>query len=152
MATQRLSGHMDPSGEFKGCFGCGQENAVGLGLEFVEIEGSVAAETSIDRRYAGYADFVHGGVVATLLDEAMGWALWVLAKKSGVTQTLNITYKRPVYVERCVRISSWLDTGAPANSPMKVHARIEDERGRVLAEASGDWVIVRDQRRAAPAV
>ena len=143
---------MQPLPYSDSCFVCGHDNPLGLKLHFFRDEDEVVSRFELPSDYSGFLDRTHGGILSSLLDEAMGWALWVLAKKSGVTQTLNITYKRPVYVERCVRISSWLDTGAPANSPMKVYARIEDERGRVLAEASGDWVIVRDQRRAAPAV
>ena len=89
---------------FRGCFGCGDENERSLALAFALEEDCVVSRTEIAADYAGYPDFVHGGVVATVLDEAMGWAMLHLAKRHGVTRGLNIRYRRPVPIGRALTI------------------------------------------------
>ena len=131
-------------GTFNGCFGCGPDNPVGLKLAFEKVDGAVRSRTAIARKYAGYRDFAHGGIVATMLDEAMGWAMLHLAGKHGVTKTLSVHYRRPVLVERAIVLSARVITNEVSN--ITLEARIEDERGRLLATAEGHWAVVRDER------
>ena len=134
-------------GTFRGCFGCGPENPVGLKLSFRRESDRVVSEVLLDENYAGYREFVHGGVVATLLDEGMGWALAELLGRYGVTQSLQVTYRRPVRLGRPLVLSSRiLDRNG---SKVTVESRIEDARGRLLASGEGAWVLVRDERAAA---
>ncbi len=133
-------------GTFNGCFGCGTANQFGLRLVFERHGDEVLARTSLGREYAGYKDFVHGGIVATMLDEAMGWALLELGGSYGVTHTLNVRYRRPVFVGRKIIVrASILDQD---DRRYRVGARVEDELGRVLATAEGEWAVVREERAA----
>jgi uncharacterized protein (TIGR00369 family) len=134
-------------GTFNGCFGCGPGNPVGLKLVFEKADGVVRSRTTIARKYAGYRDFAHGGIVATMLDEAMGWAMLHLAGRHGVTKTLRVNYRRPVIVERPILVSARVT--AEELSDVTLEARIEDERGRLLASAEGEWVTVREERSGA---
>jgi uncharacterized protein (TIGR00369 family) len=131
-------------GTFYGCFGCGPENPVGLKLAFEKADGAVHSRTAISRKYAGYRDFAHGGIVATMLDEAMGWAMLHLAGKHGVTKTLSVNYRRPVFVEREIVVSARVTANEVSN--VTLEARIEDARGRLLATAEGEWAVVREER------
>ena len=103
------------------------------------------AETRLDATLAGYDGLVHGGIVATLLDEAMGWALLELAKRFGVTRSLNVQYRRPVAVGRALEISAHIVDGTE-NGPLWIEASVKDSRGRLLASAMGEWVLVRESR------
>lgn len=129
---------------FDGCFGCGTANAVGLKLEFERVGDGVRSRATVSRAYAGYRAFAHGGVIATMLDEAMGWAMLHIAGYYGVTKSLNVSYRRPVMVERPVVLSARVT--AQQDSRVFLEARIEDERGRLLAGAEGEWSIVREER------
>jgi len=58
--------------EHPNCFLCGPANNSGLHLAFRACaEGSVAGRFSCDQIFQGYAGFLHGGVIASLLDSAM---------------------------------------------------------------------------------
>jgi uncharacterized protein (TIGR00369 family) len=131
---------------FDGCFGCGSSNPVGLKLEFERVGDTVRSRVSVSSDYAGYRAFAHGGVIATMLDEAMGWAMLHIAGHYGVTKHLNVSYRRPVFVDRPVVLSARVS--AQEDSRVFLEARIEDERGRVLAAAEGEWSIVREERAA----
>ncbi len=139
----------NPQGQplFGGCFGCGTDNSIGLKLRFTHQSDRVVSHTVLGREYAGYEDFVHGGVVATMLDEAMGWAMLHIHKRMAVTRGLNITYRRPVYVGRELTISA--RPVSVDGTKVRLEASLADERGRLLASAVGDWVTVRDERGAA---
>jgi uncharacterized protein (TIGR00369 family) len=134
-------------GTFNGCFGCGADNPVGLKLAFERAGDTVRSRTTITRAYAGYRDFAHGGIVATMLDEAMGWAMLHVAGRHGVTKDLRVRYRRPVMVEREIVITAKV-AGEKATT-VHLEARIEDARGRLLARAEGEWVAVREERSGA---
>ncbi len=85
------------------CFGCGPLNAEGLRLKFVPgPEGSVA-EFVVPDRYQSWSGMAHGGVVALMLDEAVGWAAWH-AGHPGVTGRLQVSYRRPLKLGEPVRV------------------------------------------------
>jgi uncharacterized protein (TIGR00369 family) len=80
------------------CFACSSNNPIGLHLEF-EPMGSHAVRTEflLDERFQGYTNYVHGGVIATVLDATMTRLLFALGIV-GVTVDLNIRYRAPMKV------------------------------------------------------
>ena len=58
------------------CFACGQNNPIGLKLKFVEIAGRYVAKCVMDKNYQSFNGVLHGGIITTLLDEAMGGYLF----------------------------------------------------------------------------
>ncbi len=95
------------------CFVCGQKNDAGLKLVFTTDPNSRSAECTavLTDRYCGWAGLVHGGVMAAILDDAMGHA----CKSMGLnclTAELTIRYKKPV----------------PANSEIRIKARVTDQQ------------------------
>jgi uncharacterized protein (TIGR00369 family) len=87
------------------CFVCGKENPEGLRLEFQLDEKSRSIETTWvpSERYQGYRGVLHGGMVATLLDEAVA-KLSTLLGKPAVTAELSVRYLKPVPIGRPLRI------------------------------------------------
>ncbi|MFC1873631.1 PaaI family thioesterase, partial [Chloroflexota bacterium] len=55
------------------CFGCGQNNHIGLKLNFRWDSTTARAEFTPSQPYQGWSGIVHGGIIACLLDEAMGY-------------------------------------------------------------------------------
>jgi acyl-coenzyme A thioesterase PaaI-like protein len=85
------------------CFGCSPVNPVGLRLQFVidaSASGGVTATAPVQltRLYEGPAGYIHGGVIATLVDEAMS-KLNKPLKVSAMTRRLEIEYFRPSPVD-----------------------------------------------------
>lgn len=134
------------SDTFNGCFGCGTGNPIGMRLRFEKDGDAVVCRSHLRPEYAGYRDFIHGGVVATLLDEAMGWALVHASGNYGVTRNLQVTYRRPVAVDRPIVLRGRVVERD--GSSVRLASSVEDERGRILASAEGDWVMVREERAA----
>jgi len=131
-------------GAFRGCFGCGDENGLGLRMAFERDGETVVSRTQLGPDYAGYPAFAHGGVVATMLDEAMGWAMLHLAGRHGVTRSLNVTYRRPVPLGRELVVRARVTDLAEREA--QIESTVEDSRGRMLAHGAGSWVVVRDER------
>lgn len=127
-----------------GCYGCGDENPAGLGMTFaVEAPGVVASFTPrADHR--GAPGFLHGGVAATCLDEAMGALPYLLDEVACVTATLHVRYRQPVPIDgQPLRVEAWRVPPEPRRR-QRLHARIVLGDGTVAVEAEGIFVQVHD--------
>jgi uncharacterized protein (TIGR00369 family) len=79
----------------KSCFVCGSSNPIGLNLRF-ETDGKIVrAHFTLRREYGGFIDVIHGGVLATVLDEIMVWACAVQAKSFSYCAEMNVRYLSP---------------------------------------------------------
>ena len=132
-----------------GCFGCSSENPRGLALVFRREGDSVEAETTLGETFAGYDGMVHGGIVTTLLDEAMGWAILELAGRFAVTRSLQVGFRRPAFVGKPLKVQAHL-AGVEEDGALRVEASVRDSRDRVMASATGIWVLVRESRVRGP--
>lgn len=103
------------------CFACGQQNAVGLQLQFSMSPESSSADSDfvLAAEYAGWEDVAHGGIVATVLDEAMVFACRA-AELPVVTAELTVRYRRPVL------------TGVALHA----HGAVVSRHGRLVAAAA----------------
>jgi len=73
------------------CFACGKKNNFGLKLDF-EIQGQTSSTKFVFKKiHQGYADIVHGGIITTILDEAMGRLLFDLGILS-LTALLEVRF------------------------------------------------------------
>ena len=92
------------------------------------------AEFAVPARYQSWKGVVHGGMVALLLDEAVGWAAWHKGHP-GVTGKLEVRYRLPLRVGERVRLTGQVEkvrrTLVYANATIE---RISD--GATIAEAS----------------
>ena len=78
------------------CFGCGPANPTGLHLEFMLAEDrTVVCLASIPDTFEGPRGYLHGGIIATLLDETMSKAVRS-HNVVGMTRHMEVDYKRPV--------------------------------------------------------
>jgi|DewCreStandDraft_5_1066085.scaffolds.fasta_scaffold00371_10 acyl-coenzyme A thioesterase PaaI-like protein len=101
------------------CFGCGPANPYGLAIAFVPQGPEVVGTFTPRTEHQGFPGYVHGGVVAAALDEAMGWAVYN-AGAWAITGRLEVRFRHPV----------------PVGGPLQVRARVKEVRGRrLLAEA-----------------
>lgn len=126
-----------------GCFLCGDENVHGVRTSFFVEEGAVRARLSLPAHVNGYKGVAHGGVVAALLDETMGWSATVFGKKHPMyfTAELTVKYISPVPVGTPVEIAGRLveDSGRIAYAEGELICG-----GKVLARASGKFMPMND--------
>lgn len=83
----------------KMCFICGMDNPIGLRAQFYNMEdNSVMTIFKYNKEHQSFPNRVHGGLIATMLDELGLRALWSLKGETsfGVTTSLEIKYKKPV--------------------------------------------------------
>jgi uncharacterized protein (TIGR00369 family) len=123
------------------CFGCGGGNDFGMKLTFeVNREtGRASGRFLLGPRYGGGAGFVHGGVIAVLLDEVMG-KISKLSEERAVTAELNIEYRKPVPTDREIVVSGWQE-GEKGRNRFRI-GEIHDVQGNLLARGRGRFVVV----------
>ncbi|MCX7597936.1 MAG: PaaI family thioesterase [Armatimonadetes bacterium] len=89
------------------CFACGHENPYGLRLSGFRMAGErYEFEFTPARHHQGWQGIVHGGIVATVLDEAMTRLLWEQGIKA-VTAEIAVRYRKPLPVGTRVKVSAW---------------------------------------------
>lgn len=123
------------------CFGCGGANEFGMKLAF-ELDQDArraSGKFMLGPRFAGGAGFAHGGIIAVLLDEAMG-KISKLSDERAVTAELNIEYRKPVPVDAQIVVSGWQEDEKGRNR-FRV-AEIHDAQGNLLARGRGRFVVV----------
>jgi len=102
------------------CFACGSQNGHGLGLRFeTGTDGSVHASWRPRGEHEGFEGIIHGGIVSTVLDEAMSKAV-AAAGEPGLTCHLEVRLRRYVAADESLSIRGWI---------------VERRRRRVRAEA-----------------
>jgi uncharacterized protein (TIGR00369 family) len=123
------------------CFGCGGANDFGMKLAFELDQDQRRAKGVfvLGPRYAGGAGFAHGGIIAVLLDEAMG-KISKLNDERAVTAELNIEYRKPVPVDVEIVVSGWQENEKGRNR-FRV-GEIHDTQGNLLARGRGRFVVV----------
>lgn len=77
------------------CFACGKKNHCGLKLSFSYSNGKLTFEFIPDKIYQGYKDIIHGGIITTVLDEAMIQAA-IAEEIIPVTAEINVRFKKPL--------------------------------------------------------
>lgn len=126
--------------DYAHCFGCGTANPIGLGLSgFTRVGSTVTASFLPRPAYHGFNDMLHGGIVATALDEIMAWSAILVEEAMVLTGTLELRYRKP----------------APIDSRYQLEGRVEERRGRririsgrmldgatAVAEASGLFLVI----------
>lgn len=126
------------------CFGCGGANPIGMKLAF-ELDHA-------QRRSRGHFQFgpelqggnrtLHGGIIAVVLDEAMG-KLTRLAGVRAVTAELQIEYLRPIPVNEPVEVEAQETRRDGRN--LHYQAEIRNREGKPLARGHARFVAVAER-------
>lgn len=116
------------------CYACGEENDRGLHMEFRHENDRAICDYTPCAYQQGYPGRMHGGVVATLIDEAMGWAVYAAALW-GATARLNVRYRQPVRLDDALHIEAWVTKNR--GRLIELRAEVRDPAGTLLAEGEG---------------
>ncbi len=129
------------------CFACGRANPSGLHLDFDVARDRAETRYVAPKHHEGYEGTVHGGVVAALLDETMGWAIFHQGIW-GVTAKLTVTFRRPVPVGEELRVVG--EVVRDRRRALDIHGTVSRAAdGHVLAEADGVYMRMPEDRRRA---
>ncbi|MFZ0214303.1 MAG: PaaI family thioesterase [Candidatus Acidiferrales bacterium] len=136
MAIERLEPKADNP-----CFGCGAANAEGMKLAFDQDHGRrrIIGRFTLGERYQGSNRILHGGIIALLLDEAMGKMNRFHAVRA-VTAELSVEYLRPVPVGEEITVEA--EEVSREGRNLMHRGEIRNAAGKVLARGKGRFVVI----------
>lgn len=121
------------------CFACGPNNPIGLKLTFAFEDGKYVTRFTPRREHQGYTGITHGGILSTLLDEAMAKLVYTMNQRA-ITAELKIRLKKVVPVGEELVVSGWVVS--EARRLIECAAEARDTSGEIVAEATGKMVKV----------
>ncbi len=127
------------------CFGCGKDNLEGLRLK-VHVDESgerFVARFRLSRRFTGPPGHAHGGVIAAILDEAMG-KVNKLRSVVAMTREMKVDYLKPVPLNRWLTTEAW-EVRVRGREHTNA-AAIKNELGEVLAHSTAKFVVIDPHR------
>jgi acyl-coenzyme A thioesterase PaaI-like protein len=131
-----------PNSADQTCFGCGARNPHGLHMQFFTDGERVYSFMTVPETMTGWDRTVHGGILATILDEIMGWSVIYLLKKIGMTQSIKIDFHKAVDArERLTIVSGIREKRSERSATMA--GSIYDSRDTLCVEATGDFTTMR---------
>lgn len=127
--------------DFPGCFVCGDDNASGLHVKFARDgeEGS-RAEYLVDDEHVGWPGLMHGGLLFTLMDEAVAWAV-IFAGLHGVTGKAEVRFRRPATVGARLAITGRIVERARRTVKARAEITRVDEPGHLIADMEATMVL-----------
>ena len=124
------------------CFGCGAANDGGMKLTFEQHNDTrrIVGRFILGPRYQGGGGMGHGGIIATLLDEAMG-KVCRFREARAVTAEMNIEYLKPVRVDEEITVEAY-ETAFKGRNIFQA-GEIRNAAGEVLARGTARFVILK---------
>ncbi len=132
-----------------GCIGCGEQNPHGLHLRLeVDPEGGEVRTTFVPGvAHIGFDNVIHGGVLATAVDEVMVWTATWKAKRFCLCAEMTMRFRYPVAVGQRLEISAEVEFSRP--KLVETAAKVFDGAGVLIATASGKYMpMSREQHQA----
>lgn len=125
----------------RGCFICGLGNAIGLKMVFEEDheKREVRAELVVPEQYRSYPGVVHGGIVATILDETSGRAIMLETGDDNaffVTARITVRYRQPTPTNTPLLAIGWVEQISSGRAKVKGKLVLRD-----VADTSGTAVL-----------
>ncbi len=123
------------------CFGCGGANPQGMKLTFEQDDERrrITGRFQLGPAYEGGSGFLHGGIIALLIDEAMG-KVCRFREARAVTAELNVEYHRPIPADAVIVVEAY-ETRQDGRD-LHHECEIRTEAGKLLARGRGRFVQV----------
>ena len=123
------------------CFVCGQNNPEGMRLKFIldEERQTFVCCFRLGKRYTGPPGHCHGGIIASILDDAMG-KVNKLHHVVALTREMTVEYLKPVPLHKPLRVE-----GREIEKNGRTHinaAQILNDKGEVLARSKGIFIAI----------
>jgi len=121
------------------CFVCGPKNPIGLKLDFHFNGKTIKTEFVPKKEHQGYLNIVHGGIISTLLDEAMV-KLAIAMDLPAVTASMEIRLRKAVNVGEKITVEA--EILKSTKKILEAYAKAVTEENVVVADAKGKLVRV----------
>ena len=132
----------------KSCFVCGLNNPQGLKLD-LETDGQIVRTRFTPRpEHVGFRETIHGGLISTVLDEAMVWVVGVRTRRFAYCAELNVRFLQPARpLEELTVVAELVDNRR--NKLFQSKCELQNAAGAVLAVATGKYLPVKEDDLAA---
>ena len=125
-----------------GCFVCDNDGSNPRSLRLPLAWDPDSREVNIpfraDETWCGYSGLVHGGILASIFDDAMAWATHQAIGGWGVTADFHIRYRKPVLAGKAYTVKGRVESRR--GRKVRTTAQILDDEGTVFAEADALFV------------
>ncbi len=120
------------------CFGCGKNNPIGMKLNFIKDGEAISAEFTPDKMHQGWPGLLHGGIVMTLLDEAMSNIAYATGKTT-LTARMEVTWRQPVKVAETLVVTAWITR--QRKKIIETAGKVTLKDGTIIAESTAKQFI-----------
>jgi acyl-coenzyme A thioesterase PaaI-like protein len=135
---------LDPSS----CFACSPDNRRGLHLDFHANDGGeMVAEWIPESEFEGFRGIIHGGVVSTVLDEAMAKVV-AAAGIDALTAELRVRFRQQVTTGAAVEIRGWIE--GHQRRVVRTEATLTEHNGVELAHAWAVFLVLKQKETPPP--
>jgi acyl-coenzyme A thioesterase PaaI-like protein len=129
-----------PRLEASDCFGCGTRNPIGLRMIFYRQGNAICSDVMLTRDHVGWQNMAHGGIISTLLDEVMAWAVIYLRKAVPVTRKMTVRYRAPVPVEIPLTVRGTIAPEGKSRT-CRTSGVLLDGQAKTLATSEAEFVL-----------
>ncbi len=130
---------VDTEKGYRLCFGCGRDNPIGLKLSFQWDGKTARAEFTPTKFYQGWSGLVHGGIIMSILDEAMAYAA-LFEGMNCVTAKMQVNLKRPASIDEPLIITA--STVKKTRKLVETKATISLADGTLIAEGTATQFVI----------
>lgn len=120
------------------CFVCGCENTAGLDVTFYAHNGRIETEFTPAQQYCGFRDVTHGGVLATILDECMGWSCIFSRPIMCYTAEMTLRYRSHAIAGEPLKVFGELV--ADKKRIIQVRGAVERSDGELVCSGEGKYI------------
>ena len=124
------------------CFACGQDNPIGLKIQFVVDGTSCTAEFTPNENHVGFQDTVHGGILYTALDDVTANIMYRQGRKAH-TARCEVRYRRAARVGEKLLLKGWIESERGRLVLLKAEVRRAAD-GAIIAECESSFMLEND--------
>lgn len=125
---------LNDTSAYQRCFACGQRNDIGLRLVFRQEGDNIVTDYLPEAQYQSFPGIVHGGIIATLLDETLSRTAMIEGRWM-MTGRLEVRYRAAAPVGRLLRVTARTLTSRSRMITAAGEVRLADEPETVIATA-----------------
>ena len=138
---ETLDPRLNDLSPYQGCFACGVRNSQGLQLTFWAEGDEIVTEFMPDAHYQGFPGVLHGGILATLLDETLSRTASIEGRWM-MTGRLEVRYRRPAPLGPRLRVTARKLSSRSRMVHAEGEVRLADDPDVILADARGVFLRV----------
>ncbi|GAC1424629.1 MAG: PaaI family thioesterase [Acidobacteriaceae bacterium] len=141
-----VQGDVPSTSGYGNCFGCSPRNHRGMRMIFEISPRRVSAQVQLGADFESFPGMIHGGIIATLLDEIMAQAALRAGRCPATTAGLRVRYAQVMETDRpYVAVA---EAGDRDGELIRVQGRLETSEGALVAVADGTFLFWSEERAA----